>query len=104
MTQHQQWIEVQGDGAAPQTGWRCDGCGQVKWQEQKPAEPCELCPIDGPGGSAFIGAFVAERLNDPKPGGADAPTAALPENVQDELPAKPKRGSRIPGLTKGDDA
>lgn len=88
MTQHQQWIEVQGDGAAPQAGWRCDGCGQVKWQEQKPTTPCEIC-AETPGERAVV---VASTAVEPAAGSDGIQTAP-----------KPKRGARNPGLTKGDD-
>lgn len=48
MTTHTQWIEVHSDGAAPRIGWRCDGCGQVKWQEEQPDAPCDLCDYEKP--------------------------------------------------------
>lgn len=90
MTQHQQWIEVQGDGAAPQVGWRCDGCRQVKWQEKKPTAPCELCTDAPP--------VRLEPLATEESAGVES--AAGSDGIQ---AAPKKRGSRNPGLTKGEE-
>jgi len=89
MTTHTQWIEVRSDGAAPVPGWRCDGCGQVKWQDEQPDEACDICAGD-------VIAMKPETTEgtDPVPGATDGVQVA---------PAPPRRTrSRNPGLSQED--
>lgn len=66
MTTHTQWIEVHGDGAVRVIGWRCDGCGQVKWQDEQPDEACDLCAeqAPAPATSAPPASALAQPLKD----------------------------------------
>lgn len=91
MTQQTQWVAVTAEGAEQLPGFRCGGCGQVKWQAEPPTQPCDICP-----------APVVDRDPAPSPTIEEPPsvTAAL----KDLLPPKPaeerRPRSRIPGLTK----
>ncbi len=67
MTTHTQWIEVHSDGAAPITGWRCDGCGQVKWQDDAPDEACDICAEAAPVPETSAPPTPPENLEPPKP-------------------------------------
>lgn len=83
MTQHTQWVEVRSDGAFQQVGWRCDGCGQVKWQDEAPDEACDICAEAAP--TPETSAPPAETVT---PGFQRVADEA--EKLKEE-PAKPRR-------------
>lgn len=84
MTTHTQWIEVHSDGAAPSTGWRCDGCGQVKWQDEAPDEACDICAEAAPERETLpgTGQAPAAEPESPKPASRRSRGAGGPSNPE----------------------
>jgi O-methyltransferase len=115
MTTHTQWIPITSDGAAPVPGFKCDGCGQVRWGAAPPTEPCELCvsapaPVSASSSSStpFDNQGSVIPLTPPPPEGG-GPAEPQPATASADQPvskpgqvesAPPKPASRIPGLSK----
>lgn len=87
MSHHTQWIPVSAEGAEQQPGFRCDGCGQVKWQAEQPDEACELCAESVPTRETF--APPADRDPAPSPT-IEAPTIDLTEALSGPVPKAPQ--------------
>ena len=99
MTTHTQWIEVRSDGAAPVPGWRCDGCGQVKWQDEQPDEACDICAETAPVPETSEG----ERPAESQPAIASVVEQPVSRTAGETEPAPPRRTrSRNPGLSQED--